>query len=234
MNLLKHKGGTIIKPITDERDGSKAGFNREHWDDRVEATAFLKAPYINVPSGGFIMPGLGRLVAATHETLADIVGAGGRRVRPIAGSAFANSGMFLLNWIDILDNTQLAIDLSLTTHKWALYTNTKTPDFSADAAYSATNEISGTNYTAGGRTIAAGGGSPTNTESPTGTIMYDQSDMVWPTATFTARGAELYADALAGDNLIVAQTFGADITATAASFTIQFASGGVLTLDLTP
>jgi hypothetical protein len=142
--------------------------------------------------------------------------------------------MYVLNWIDILDATQLAIDLSLTTHKWALYTNTLTPNFSSDVSYSATNEISGTNYTAGGRTIAAGGGSPTVTESPTGTIMYDQADMTWPTATFTARGGILYADALGADNLIVAQTYGADITATAGTFTVQFAATGVLTLDITP
>jgi hypothetical protein len=64
--------------------------------------------------------------------------------------------------------------------------------------------------------------------------MYDQNDMTWPTASFTARGGILYADALAGDNLIVAQTYGADITATAGTFTIQFNSLGVLTLDITP
>ena len=157
-----------------------------------------------------------------------------KRVAPIGGGAFGTSGMYVLNWIDILDATQLAIDLSLTTHKWALYTNTLTPNFSSDVSYAATNEISGTNYTAGGRTIAAGGGSPTVTESPTGTIMYDQADMTWPTATFTARGGILYADALGADNLIVAQTYGADITATAGTFTIQFAATGVLTLDITP
>lgn len=147
--------------------------------------------------------------------------------------AFSASGMYVANWIDIVDATQLAIDLSLTTHKWALYTNSLTPNFSTDATYSATNEITGTNYVAGGRTIATGGGSPTVTESPTGTLKYDQDDMTWPTATFTARGAILYADALAND-LIVGMTFGTDFTATAGTFTIQFASGGVLTLDLTP
>jgi hypothetical protein len=142
--------------------------------------------------------------------------------------------MYVANFIDILDATQLAIDLSLTSHKWALYTNTATPNYSTDAAYSATNEIAGTNYTAGGRAISVGGGSPTVTESPTGTIMYDQNDMTWPTASFTARGAELYADALAGDSLIVGVTFGADYTATAGTFTIAWNVLGVLTLDITP
>jgi hypothetical protein len=155
-------------------------------------------------------------------------------VPSISGGAFSSSGMYVANWIDILDATQLAIDLSLTTHKWALYTNTLTPNFSSDVSYSSTNEITGTNYTAGGRTIAAGGGSPTTTESPAGTIMYDQNDMTWPTASFTARGAILYADALGADNLIVAVTFGADYTATAGTFTIAWNVLGVLTLDITP
>ncbi len=164
----------------------------------------------------------------------------GKKVAPIGGGAFSTSGMYIVPWIDFLDASQLAIDFSLTTHKWALYTNTLTPNFSTDASYSSTNEItntSGSAYTAGGKTIASGGGSPTLTESPTGTIMYDQNDMTWATATFTARGGILYADALTtptADPLIVAQTYGADITATAGTFTIQFNSLGVLTLDITP
>jgi hypothetical protein len=159
-------------------------------------------------------------------------------VPSISGGAFSSSGMYVTNWIDILDASQLAVDTSLTTHKWALYTNTLTPNFSTDASYSSTNELpTAGNYTAGGRTIAAGGGSPTTTESPAGTIMYDQNDMTWPTATFTARGAILYADALTtptADALIVAVTFGADYTATAGTFTIAWNVLGVLTLDITP
>jgi hypothetical protein len=112
-----------------------------------------------------------------------------------------------------------------------MYTNTLTPNFSTDVSYSATNEVSGTGYTAGGQTIV----SPTTTESPAGTLMYDMADQVWASPTsVTARGAILYADALGADNLIVAMTFGADFTSTAGTFTIQFASTGVFTIDLTP
>lgn len=146
--------------------------------------------------------------------------------------AFTLSGLYVANWISILNATQLAIDTSLTTHKWALYTNTLTPNFSTDTAYSATNEVAANGtYAAGGATI----GSPTTTESPTGTLMYDMADQVWAASTsVTARGAILYANALAGKNLIVAMTFGSDFTSTAGSFTIQFAATGVFTLDLTP
>ena len=195
-------------------------------EDRPGDKLFVPNEGIKLSNGLLLLPGV-----REPEELFDRLG---KRVAPIGGGAFGTSGMYVTNWIDILDATQLAIDLSLTTHKWALFTNTLTPNFSTDVSYAATNEISGTNYTAGGRTIAAGGGSPTVTESPTGTIMYDQADMTWPTATFTARGGILYADALGADNLIVAQTYGADITATAGTFTVQFAATGVLTLDITP
>ena len=144
--------------------------------------------------------------------------------------AFANSGLYVVNFIDVFDATQLAINLSLTTHKWAMYTNTLTPNFSSDTTYAATNEVAGAGYTAGGQTIV----SPTNTESPAGSYMYDMADQVWASPTsVTARGAILYADALA-DQLICALTFGADFTSTAGTFTIQFAATGVFAIDLTP
>jgi hypothetical protein len=36
------------------------------------------------------------------------------------------SGLYIVTWEDILDATQLAIDLSLTTHKIALLSNSAT------------------------------------------------------------------------------------------------------------
>lgn len=145
--------------------------------------------------------------------------------------AFSSSGWYVLNIIDVFDATQLALDFSLTTHKWALYTNSLTPDFSANSAYSSTNEVAnGNGYTTGGKDLT--GLSPTVTESPSSVMKYDMNDIAWTSASFTARGAILYADALAGDNLIVGMAFGADYTATNGTFTIQFASGGVATIDL--
>jgi hypothetical protein len=228
--FLRHAGTTRRHEVVDDRDGGRAGHLLEHWSGRVDAHAVARSARVHVPEHGLLIPGMGLLappwVAGYRK---------GRAVPIVAGGAFANSGLYLVNWIDVVDATQLAIDLSLTTHKWAMYTNTLTPDFSANTSYAATNEVSGTGYTAGGRTIAAGGGSPTVTESPTGTLMYDQNDMVWTAPTsVTARGAIEYADALAGDNLIVAMTFGSDFTSTAGTFTIQFAATGVFTIDLTP
>jgi hypothetical protein len=145
--------------------------------------------------------------------------------------AWTASGLYVLNWIDILDATQLAIDLSLTTHKIAMYNNTETPNFSTEVGYAVTNEVSGTGYTAGGQVVV----SPTVTESPAGSLMYDLGDQVWASPTsVTARGAKLYADALAGNNLIVGINFGSDFTSTAGTFTIQWAATGVFAIDLTP
>jgi hypothetical protein len=183
-----------------------------------------------VPPGGLLFPGFGLLVDIP-EPMPREIAERELGLPPIAGGAFASSGLYLVNWIDILDATQLAIDTSLTSHKWALYLNALTPNFSTDQSYSATNESSGTGYTAGGQTIV----SPTTTESPAGSLMYDMADQVWAAPTsVTSRGAILYADALAGNNLIVAMTFTTDFVSTSGTFTIQFAAAGCFALDLTP
>ena len=235
---------TLLRPrsnrtrVRSELDGKLAGFETEHWNDSQDAHVIARAPRVVVGDGietpGLWFPGYGLLVQRERRPWQGARHLG-RALHRNQEGAFANSGLYLLNQIDVYDATQLAIDTSLTTHKWAMYTNTLTPNFSSDVGYSATNEVSGTGYTAGGRTIAAGGGSPTTTESPAGTLMYDQSDMVWPSPTsVTARGAIEYADALAGDNLIVAMTFGSDFTSTAGTFTIAFNVLGVFTIDYTP
>lgn len=145
------------------------------------------------------------------------------------------SGLFIATWTDLLDTTQLAIDLDLETHKVAMFTNTLTPNFSTDTAYGVSpynaNEVSGTGYTAGGTVLT----STALSESPTGTIMYDAADTSWSTSTITsARGALIYADALAGNNAILLVSFGADYSTSAGTFTIQWAAGGITTFDITP
>jgi hypothetical protein len=150
------------------------------------------------------------------------------------------SGLYVANMIDVFDATQLAIDLSLTTHKIALLSNSATPNYSTDVSWSSTNEVSGTGWATGGIALsaAAAGGtstSPTNTESPTGTQMYDMGDISVASTTLTnARAARIYADALAGDNLIVLINFGADYSTVNGTFGIQWAATGVFTVDWTP
>lgn len=154
--------------------------------------------------------------------------------------AITASGLYVANFIDILDATQLAIDLSLTSHKLALLSNAATPNFSTDASWNNTNEVSGTGWATGGVALSAaasGGGStsPTLTESPTGSIMYDMGDVSVSGTTLTnARAVRLYADALAGDNLIVLINFGGDYSTNAGIFGIAWAATGVFALDITP
>jgi hypothetical protein len=145
------------------------------------------------------------------------------------------SGFYLLTWIDMLDTTQLAIDLDLETHKGALFSNSITPSFSADTAYGVSpynaNEVTGTNWATGGVALTG----TTVTESPTGTLMLDATDVSVASATFTgARCYLLYADALAGNNAILLVNFGADYSPNNGTFSITWASTGYGAIDLTP
>lgn len=150
--------------------------------------------------------------------------------------AFPSSGLFVVTFVDALDTTQLALDLDLDTHKVALFTNSVTgADLTTDTAYGvgawASNEVpNGSGYTTGGATFTGTSWAHTGT----GTIMWDGTDPSWSTSTITARGALYYADALAGNNAIVAQTFGADIASTGGTFLITLAAGGVFNVDVVP
>jgi hypothetical protein len=149
--------------------------------------------------------------------------------------AFPSSGLFVPTFVSALTGT-IVLDLDLLTHKVALYTNTVTgADLTTDTAYGvgawASNEVVGAGYTAGGYTLA----NTTFAHTAAGVVVWDNTvDPNWTTATITARGGLYYADALTGNNAIVAQTFGADITSTAGTFTIQLASGGIFSIDFVP
>ena len=150
------------------------------------------------------------------------------------------SGLYVANFIDMFDATQLAFDFSLATHKVALLNNSATPNFSSDTSWSNTNEVAGTGWVTGGIALSAaasGGGStsPTVTESPTGSLMYDMADISVANTTLTnARALRQYADALTGDPLMFLINFGADYSTVAGTFAVQFAAAGVFAIDLTP
>lgn len=148
--------------------------------------------------------------------------------------AITASGLYLVTHTDILDTTQLAINYDLDTHKIALFTNTITPNFSTDTAYGAApynaNEVTSANWPAGGVVVTGTAFS----ESPTGTIMYDATDVTANNTTLTnARGGLVYADAL-GDQALFFVNFGADYSTNNGTFTIAWAAGGLWTWDLTP
>jgi hypothetical protein len=102
------------------------------------------------------------------------------------------------------------------TFKIALYTSSATLS-AATTAYSATNEVSGTNYTAAGNTLTR------VDPASSGTTAYtDFADTTWSSSTITARGAVVYNDSASGDPSVIFLNFGSDKTSTAGDFTITF------------
>jgi hypothetical protein len=148
--------------------------------------------------------------------------------------AVTASGLYVATFVDVLDTTQLAIDLDLETHKGALFSNTITPNFTTDTAFGVApydaNEVTGTNWAAGGVALTG-----TTFTGASGTATFDATDVSVATTTITnARCYLLYADVLAGNNAIVLVNFGADYSTVAGTFAITWNASGIFTLDLTP
>lgn len=148
--------------------------------------------------------------------------------------AITASGLFVATFVDVLDTTQLALDLDLETHKVSMFTNSITPNFTTDTAYAVSpydaNEVSGTGYSAGGVALAT-----TTFTGASGSATFDAADTSWASSTITnARGALIYADALAGNNAICLVNFGADYSTNNGTFLIQWHASGIFVIDLTP
>lgn len=123
------------------------------------------------------------------------------------------------------------IDLDTDTIKVALVTSTYTPDQDAhDNFDDVTNEVSGTNYTAGGATLASVTVSVDNTDNEG---VFDAADVTWATSTITARGAVVYKSTgvASTSKLICYLDFGSDKISTAGDFVIQWGSEGILNLN---
>tara|TARA_R110000803_G_scaffold67153_1_gene128774 strand:- start:430 stop:864 length:435 start_codon:yes stop_codon:yes gene_type:complete len=119
--------------------------------------------------------------------------------------------------VGILNGT---FDFSATTSQTfyiALYTNAATLD-ATTTTYTTVNEIAGTGYTAGGKLLAISQ-VPTSTST---TAFLDFTDITWPTASFTARGALIYLNNAGTNPAVAVLNFGADKTSTAGDFTIVF------------
>lgn len=148
--------------------------------------------------------------------------------------AVTASGLVLTTWMDLLDTTQLAIDLDLETHKGALFSNSLTPNFDSDTAYGVApynaNEVTGTNWAAGGVALTG-----TGLTISSGVIVYDATDVSVASTTLTnARAYLLYADVLAGDRGIVLIDFGGDYSTVAGTFAIAWHATGIIRIDGTP
>jgi hypothetical protein len=157
--------------------------------------------------------------------------------------AISFSGLPVQNWIDTLDASQLALDLSLATHRIALISDSATPNFDTLTSWNSTNEVAGTGWASGGVLLSAAAAgatstAPTLTISPTGSMMYDMNDISVASTTLTnAKAAQLYADALTtptADPVFCFVNFGANYSTVAGTFGIQWSALGVFAIDLTP
>lgn len=110
---------------------------------------------------------------------------------------------------------------TVDTLKGALYLATATVNAST-TAYSATNEVSGANYTAGGATVTnASGPTGTNASATAGVGFWTPSaSLVWTTVTLsTAFDCLLLYNSTQTNRAIGAYTFGSQ-TVTAGNFTL--------------
>ncbi len=152
--------------------------------------------------------------------------------------AITVSGFYLKTWRDMINGTQLAVDLANDDIKCALFPlSTVTPDYTltgasayATAPYTTGNEIAGTgNYTQGGKSLTT----KAFAENPTGTLIYSADSVSWTSSTITNAGAALiYDNTLAGKNALCLVYFGGSYSTTAGTFTVQWQSSGILSLDL--
>lgn len=109
-----------------------------------------------------------------------------------------------------------------------------TPDYNAhNFRDDITNEVSGTAYTAGGETLTS-----TELTLSAGILTYDAADVSWASSTIpNAMAAVGYVDrggASSADELIWLSDFVTAASTTNGTFTIQWHSSGILTLDLVP
>lgn len=108
-------------------------------------------------------------------------------------------------------------DLDTDTLKVALYSSAASIG-PQTTAYTTTGEVVGSGYTAGGATLAGATIAISN-----GVAYVDFTDVSWPSATFTARGALIYNSSKA-NRAIHVLSFGTDRTVANATFPITFPS----------
>jgi|TARA_R110000787_G_scaffold179775_1_gene291818 hypothetical protein len=118
--------------------------------------------------------------------------------------------------VEILKGVHNFTASSGNTFKMALYTSSASLG-ATTAAYTTSNEVSGTNYTAKGNTLT----SVTPVASST-TAVCDFADTTWSNATITARGAMIFNESASGDPAVAILNFGADKTSTAGNFVVSF------------
>jgi hypothetical protein len=107
-------------------------------------------------------------------------------------------------------------DFSNHVFKLALYTNVANLG-PATTSYTEFGEVAGSGYTAGGLVVVA-----TPPSIITNVAMVNFSDVSWPEASFTARGALIYNSSVSGNPSVVVLDFGADKVVSNDTFGVTF------------
>lgn len=144
--------------------------------------------------------------------------------------AWSGSGWYADTLKLAIGTTPITLNLeSETAHRIALYDTSITPDYSASApAYSTTGEITGTGYTAGGVVLTT-----TTLGVSGGYLSWDADSPSWTSSTLTGvRGAQIYADALTGNNLIVGIDFLSSFSTADGTLLITFSANGIARINV--
>jgi len=146
--------------------------------------------------------------------------------------AITASGLFGLTLEKMLIDTA-GQSLEAETHKVLMTTDTFAPNFDTmDFRDDVTNEVTGTGYTAGGATITT-----TQVTLAAGLLTYDADDVSWASSTIAnAMCAVGYFNvgSAATDQLVWLSDFVNAASSSNGTFTVQWAAGGILTIDYTP
>jgi hypothetical protein len=151
--------------------------------------------------------------------------------------AITASGIYGLTLEKFLNVTSLPASglESETAVKVLMVTDTETPDFNADNFRDdvTANEVSGTGYSAGGVVITA-----TELTLSGGVLTYDAADASWASSTIANAMAAVGYFARGGadtaDELVFLSDFVTAASSSSGLFTVQWAVGGIFTIDYTP
>jgi len=153
-------------------------------------------------------------------------------VRQVAGGAITASGMYGLTLekmlIDAAGESMEAEDNNVL-----MVQDAHTPDFNAhNFRDDITDEVSGAGYSAGGKAITG-----TEITIAGGVLTFDAADVSWAASSITDAMAAVYyfiVGSAATDQLVSLSDFVTPASTTNGTFTIQWHSNGIITIDFTP
>ncbi|MFE3449618.1 hypothetical protein ACFXJ8_11850 [Nonomuraea sp. NPDC059194] len=143
------------------------------------------------------------------------------------------SGLYASTFLDVWALSLTTLDFEDETHQWALYNASRVPDYNANTAYSATNEIVGTGYTAKGKVVTG-----TTLAKLAAVVTYDSDAVSWPSSTLTnVRHVDMFAETVTApiaDPLMIGMDLGLNYSTNDGTLAITPHANGLFTADFTP